>query len=248
MTRRQRRGPKRQLIYLVRTALHRVGLDLVHDPFRYRFMHALTQRGVTAVLDVGANVGQFGDELRHAGYRGRIVSAEPLQSAYARLAEHVRTDAAWHAERAAVSREPGTLTMNVSANSVSSSALPILDRHASAAPASGYVGSEEVPATTVDDLVSRHRIDPGAALLKVDVQGYEMAVFEGAAATLSQFAMVRTELSLVSLYEGQALLPEVVEHLGRHGLELWSVEPGFTEAATRRMLQLDGVFVRPEGR
>jgi FkbM family methyltransferase len=241
-----RRRPKSQAIFAVRTALHRMGLDLVRDPFRYRFMHLLGQRSVTEVLDVGANAGQFGDDLRACGYTGRIVSVEPLRDPYDRLVEHVRSDPRWQTERAAVSRTSGTLTMNVSANSVSSSALPILDRHTVAAPSSEYVAREDVPATTVDDLVARHRIDPAAALLKVDVQGYEMPVFEGAAATLSQFAMVRTELSLVSLYEGQALLPEVVEHLRGHGLALWSVEPGFTEPQTRRMLQVDGVFVREE--
>jgi FkbM family methyltransferase len=241
-----RRRPKSQAIFAVRTALHRVGLDLVRDPFRYRFMYVLGRRSITEVLDVGANAGQFGGDLRACGYTGRIVSVEPLGGAYDRLVERVRTDARWETERAAVSRTSGTLTMNVSANSVSSSALPILDRHTVAAPASGYVASEEVPATTVDDLVARHQIDPASALLKVDVQGYEMPVFEGAATTLSQFAMVRTELSLVPLYEGQALLPEVVEHLRRNGLALWSVEPGFTEPGTRRMLQVDGVFVRED--
>lgn len=237
-----------RVIYAVRTSLHRLGFDVVRDPFRYRFLHAMTQRSITDVLDVGANAGQFGDQLRHGGYSGRIVSVEPLQQAYDQLAAHVRADPQWLAERSAVSRAPGVLTMNVSGNSVSSSALPILDRHTAAAPSSGYVAREQVTATTVDDLVARHRIDPATALLKVDVQGYEMPVFEGAAATLSQFAMVRTELSLVPLYEGQALLPEVVDHLARHGLELWSVEPGFTEPGTRRMLQLDGVFARGERR
>jgi FkbM family methyltransferase len=239
-----RRRPKSQAIFVLRTALHRVGLDLVRDPFRYRFMHVLGQRAITDVLDIGANTGQFGDDLRACGYAGRIVSVEPLADAYTHLVEHVRTDSRWDTERAAVSRAVGTLTMNVSANSVSSSALPILERHTVAAPSSGYVASEDVPATTVDDLVARHRIDPASALLKVDVQGYEMPVFEGAAATLSRFAVVRTELSLVSLYEGQALLPEVVDHLRGHGLALWSVEPGFTEPGSRRMLQVDGVFVR----
>lgn len=241
-----RRAPRSQAIFALRTALHRAGLDLVRDPFRYRFMHMLRQRAVADVLDIGANTGQFGDDVRACGYTGRIISVEPLGQAYERLVEHVRTDPNWHTERAAVSRTSGTLTMNVSANSVSSSALPILERHTVAAPSSQYVTSEDVPATTVDDLVARHRIGPASALLKVDVQGYEMPVFEGAAATLSQFAMVRTELSLVSLYEGQALLPEVVEHLRGHGLALWSVEPGFTEPGTRRMLQVDGVFVREE--
>jgi hypothetical protein len=81
-------------------------------------------------------------------------------------------------------------------------------------------------------------------MLKIDVQGYERAVLDGAAKTLSSFRGVRTEMSLVPLYKGQALMPEVMGRLGQHGFELWLVDPGFTEPDTRRLLQLDGVFFR----
>jgi hypothetical protein len=134
--------------------------------------------------------------------------------------------------------------MNVSGNSVSSSVLPMLERHANAAPAAQYVGQEEVVATTVDEIVSSYDLDPERALLKIDVQGYEREVLDGAAKTLSSFCAVRTEMSLVPLYEGQALMPEIVDHLSRRGFDLWFVEPGFTEPDTRRLLQLDGVFFR----
>src|SRR5262249_17929998 len=136
------------------------------------------------------------------------------------------------------------LTMNISGNSVSSSVLPMLDAHASAAPSAQYVAQEEVPATTVDEIVTARDIDPERTLLKVDVQGYEREVLDGAAKTLASFRGVRTEMSLVPLYEGQALMPEIVDLLARHGFQLWFVEPGFSEPTTRRLLQLDGIFFR----
>jgi hypothetical protein len=69
-------------------------------------------------------------------------------------------------------------------------------------------------------------------------------VLDGAAQTLSRFAGVRTEMSLVPLYEGQALMPDIVSCLDERGFDLWFVERGFTDPRTRRMLQLDGVFFR----
>jgi hypothetical protein len=96
----------------------------------------------------------------------------------------------------------------------------------------------------VDEIVTAHDLDPERTLLKIDVQGYERDVLDGAVKTLPAFLGVRTEMSLVPLYEGQALMPEIVELLARHGFELWHVEPGFTEPGTRRLLQLDGVFFR----
>jgi FkbM family methyltransferase len=196
------------------------------------------------VLDVGANAGQFGKLLRQSRFRGRIHSVEPLRAAYQLLEATAAGDPLWTVQRAAVSARVGTLTMNVSGNSVSSSVLAMLDTHTSAAPGAQYVAQEEVPATTVDEIVAAHGIEPERSLLKIDVQGYEREVLDGAAKTLSTFRGVRTEMSLVPLYEGQALMTEILDILQRGGFELWFVEPGFSDPSTRRLLQLDGVFFR----
>lgn len=235
---------KRRVVAATARAVNRTGFTVTRDRFRHRFVHGLRMHAVTAVLDVGANRGQFAQALRRAGFTGRIVSVEPLDEAYTALVLASAPDATWSTERAAVSHEPGEITMNVSDNLVSSSVLPILERSVTAAPSTRYVRSETVPATTVDELVVRHALVPGETLLKIDVQGYELAVLGGAAATLDHFAAVRAELSLVPLYEGQALLPEMIDHLGSHGFELWDLDPGFVEPATRRLLQVDGVFFR----
>lgn len=240
---RQRPPVAVRAVSTVRRLVNRAGFDVVRDPTR-QFATALQQHGVTTVIDIGANVGQFGESLRRTGFTGRIHSVEPLQVAYDQLSARVRAEANWTAERAAVSHAPGTVTMNVAGNSVSSSVLPMLGTHAEAAPRSRYVATEEVPATTVDEMAARLGIEPETTLLKIDVQGYEKSVLDGATATLPRFVGVRTELSLTPLYDGQALLAEVVRYLEDAGLELWYVEPGFRDPATRRLLQLDGTFFR----
>jgi FkbM family methyltransferase len=244
----RRPGLRARAVNAAARAVNRAGYELTRDRFKHRFLHALDQHGVRTVLDIGANVGQFGATMRRGGFTGRIVSVEPLGDAFDELRARAAADGNWSAERAAVSDRPGSLTMNVSQNSVSSSALPILERSTTAAPQTAYVATEEVAATTVDDLVARHGIDPATALLKIDVQGYEAAVLAGAADTLERFAAVRTEMTLVPLYEGQSLLPEMIEFFGRHGFDLWYVEPGWVEPGTQRLLQLDGVFFRADTR
>jgi FkbM family methyltransferase len=224
--------------------VHRAGFDVTRDTFKYRFVHQVREHGIDTVLDIGANTGQFAVLMRQSGFSGRIHSVEPLQSAYTQLQAAAGRDSRWTVQRAAVGAEAGALTMNVSGNSVSSSVLPMLDRHADAAPSAKYVAQEEVPATTVDDIVRAQDLDPERTLLKIDVQGYEKAVLDGAAKTLPAFRAVRTEMSLVPLYEGQVLMPEVVAELGALGLDLWFIEPGFAEPDTRRLLQLDGMFFR----
>lgn len=229
----------------VRLLVNRAGYEVTRDHFKHRFVRSLHQAGIDCVLDVGANIGQFGAQLRRAGFAGRIHSLEPLQAAYDELQRRTAHDDRWRVQRAAVSAEAGTIRMNVSGNSVSSSVLPMLDRHAVAAPQAQYVGVEEVPSTTVDAIVDESGLSPQRTLLKIDVQGYERQVLAGAAATLDRFAGVRTEMSLVPLYEGQVLMPEMVDLLTGRGFELWYIEPGFVEPRTQRLLQLDGLFLRP---
>ena len=240
------RDAREQLKVAVRNVLHKRNLDLVRNPFPVRIAAALDIFGVETVLDVGANVGQYGAGLRASGYRGRIVSFEPLSDAYARLAKRCAHDPQWTASREAVGAEPGELEINISANSYSSSLLPMTSAHTGAAPGSEYVGVEKVPVTTLADVLPAHDVDPARTWLKIDTQGYEAQVLDGAGGRLGEFAAVQLELSFVPLYAGQALFDELVARLTDAGLVLFGLEAGFSDPRTGRTLQCDGVFVRAD--
>ena len=119
---------------LARQVLHRVDVDIV----RYRKstqavrIRILRHVGVTVVLDVGANSGQYVQLLRRSGYGGRIVSFEPLSVAFAELSQGALGDPLWDCRRLAIGDEEGTTTIHVAGNSWSSSLLPMLDRHGTA--------------------------------------------------------------------------------------------------------------------
>jgi FkbM family methyltransferase len=221
-----------------------MGVEVSRQPYTYRLVERLTSHEITTVVDVGANTGQYATKLLEARYRGAILSVEPLRTPYEQLAAKAAKRPNWDAVRAAMSAEPGTLTVHIAGNSQSSSVLPMLDLHASAAPKSQYIGTEEVPASTVDDLLGEWGIDPAACFLKIDVQGYESSVLDGAARTLPALAMVELELSLAPLYDGQALMPELMQRMADNGLVPWSLNPTFADARTGQLLQVDGVFVR----
>lgn len=235
--------PRGMRTVLRRTA-NRFGVDISRNPFPRRLAGLCGLLGVDDVLDVGANSGQYATFLRDAGYRGRIVSFEPLAEPARALRTAAARDPRWQVEQVALGAHAGQVAIHVAGNSYSSSALPMLDAHLSAAPESRYVGQETAPMTTVDDMVARHAPDLSRTLLKIDVQGYEWEVLAGAAATLSAVAAVQVELSLVPLYSGQRLMGDIVDLLVGTGLDLWSLEPGFRDPRNGRMLQCDGVFVR----
>jgi FkbM family methyltransferase len=228
---------------VVRGVLQRADLDVSRGTYTNRLVRTLDARGIDTVLDIGANVGQFATLTRRSGFAGRIISCEPLTGAFGQLGARAAKDDQWLPLHTAVGREPGTTTINVSANSFSSSVLDMTDAHLTSAPGSGYISSETVPMTTVRALAAKHSVDPARTLLKIDTQGYEEEVLAGAGDLVGEFAAIQLELSFVELYTGQQLFDDLYARMRGLGFRLQILESGFSDA-TGRMLQCDGLFVR----
>jgi len=82
--------------------------------------------------------------------------------------------------------------------------------------------------------------------LKIDVQGFEAQVLAGAKDLLPRIQGLMLELSLVPCYRNQIVFQPMLEFLGNRGFELWNLMPGTAERETERLLQVDGVFFRPD--
>jgi FkbM family methyltransferase len=233
----------------IRRSLHRLGWDLrrfnPNDSHWAQLVRQLEIHDVNVVLDVGANVGQFAGRLRDSGFRGRIISFEPLASAHAELKRQSRWDHNWIvAPRAAIGDRDGRITINVSGNSVSSSVLSMLARHVLAEPTSQPVSCEEVDLQQLDTIAEDNISDRDRPFLKLDVQGFEYQVLQGASHFLDRVVGVQMEMSLVPLYDGERLFDPMLHELQDRGFELWSLIPGFVDPNNGRLLQVDGVFFR----
>jgi FkbM family methyltransferase len=231
----------------VRGIAKQCGYEILGLPRAYAATRTLgglfQQEQINLVLDVGANEGQFADQVRASGYSGKIVSFEPLASAHAVLCSRAHADGDWTiADRTAVGAKTGSVDINISRNGVSSSILNMLPSHSDAEPASGYIGAETVPVNRLDDLCVLSSED--RAMLKIDVQGYEKQVLDGAHNVLANCKAVILEMSLIPLYGGQLLALDLWTLLAQQGFEAWSLEPGIRHPKTGRMLQFDGTFVR----
>ncbi len=227
-----------------RQVIEAVGYDIVplhrHDTARLR--NLLQRHQIAMVVDVGANQGQYARRMRVLGFRGRILSIEPGADAFSLLSRHAATDPLWAVERLAIGAESGVAQLHVAANSVSSSLLGIRQTHLDAAPDAAPRTAEPVVVKRLDDVV-----DAGQTRLwlKIDTQGFELQVLRGARQTLAHTQVLQAELSLASLYEGQANFLEVLQHLEDAGFSVVDLVPGFRDQDTGRLLQCDVIAARP---
>ena len=206
--------------------------------------HLLQQYNINLVLDIGANEGQYGRALVKNGYRGRIVSFEPLPDAFERLSQNRWGFAAWQVEQFALGAEDSTAVLNIAGNSQSSSLQAMHPSHVAAAPESAYIGDCTVTIKRLDSVFDRYYRPGDRCYLKMDVQGHEHQVLAGASGCLDSIVAVEAELSMIPLYEGQLLWTEAIEAMKSLGFELASITPGFRDRDTSVMLQADGVFIR----
>ena len=233
----------------LRSLAEATGLEVrktsVYTSQKLRHHLLFSQLHIDLVLDVGANTGQFARQCRAAGYNGKILSFEPSASAHAALLRSAASDPLWAvADRMALGAANGETEINIAVNSYSSSILPMLDAHRSAAPNSVYIQKERVPLRRLDDVVVATVPSHNNIFLKLDVQGYESHVLAGAAQVLAHSVALQLEMSLLPLYLGETLMPQMHADLAAQGFALWDLEPSFRDPATGRLLQVDGIFTK----
>lgn len=210
-----------------------------------RVILLLKHNKIDLIFDIGANTGQYARELFSLGYKGKIVSIEPLSEAYNQLLKHSENNPNWIiAERCALGDKNEDSEINITENSVSSSLMEILPGHTDSEPASKIIGKENIKVYTLDSIADKYFNSNNIVFLKIDTQGFEEKVLKGAETTLKRVKGVQLELSLVKLFEGQKLYLELIGMMKSYGFDLYSVEPAFTDKRTGRLLQVNGLFFR----
>ena len=202
--------------------------------------------GIDVVFDVGANNGQYGRELLSMGWDKRLISFEPVSCAYRKLSANARPYPKWHAENFGLGSTDGAATIHLTQNVQSSSFREILPAHVNAAPASACVGTENVKVARLDTVVDDYCGPEDRCFLKMDVQGFERDVLEGAGNALGRCIGLQAEMAVTPLYEGETLFPEMVDYLAELGYCLMSIHGVFEDEQTGQHAQLEGIFYRRE--
>jgi FkbM family methyltransferase len=196
------------------------------------------------LLDVGANRGQFSLMARLIHPELPIHAYEPLPSEAAMYRQVLGADRRVSLHEFALGAECGTAELHVSGSPDSSSLLPIGHLQAQHFPGTEEVKRTRVPVVTLDTLAS-HWQSASRALLKLDVQGFELQVLRGARNALHHCGYVYAECSNVALYCRQALFPEVAGFLGSEGFTL--IRRLNEYWADDELIQADYLFGRSRG-
>lgn len=176
----------------------------------------ILKTGLATVVDVGANRGQFALAARRWASKAYIISFEPLAEAASSFRKVFQGDLKVTFHQAAIGGRSGETIIHVAAADDSSSLLPITPLQERLFPGTGEIQTEMVKIGPLSDYVMPEEI-VSPALLKLDVQGYELEALRGCEDLLNRFSHVYAECSFVELYSGQALVDDIVAWLRERG-------------------------------
>jgi FkbM family methyltransferase len=211
-----------------------------------RRMKLVNSKQIDLLIDVGANTGQYSCLMRDYGYKGRIISFEPLIDAYNKLIQLKENDPLWDAFNFALGDKHEKSFINISGNSYSSSILDMLDTHLDSAPESKYIARQEILIKKLDEIFTDISNESSNIMLKMDVQGFEKEVLDGAKNCINQVDIIQLEMSIKPLYKDELILCEMINYLDKLNFELFSLENGYFDSDTGQLLQVDGIFSRKQ--
>jgi FkbM family methyltransferase len=210
----------------------------------YSLAGFLRSRDINVIIDVGANRGQFADNVFKQGFRGRIISFEPILELANDLEQGARRRSNWEIRPFALGESGGEALLNVSASDDFSS----FKEHARE--------SEDI----FDGIATKHtqraavrRLDEtdiglcsaSRIFIKSDTQGYDREVLNGATRILPQVLGIQVEVPIHQLYKDTWTFSEAVCHLGKIGFvpaQFWPVTTFPDDPASA--VELDCIFRR----
>jgi FkbM family methyltransferase len=198
--------------------------------------------GINCVLDVGANRGQYGRFLRNCGYQGHIISFEPSPKDFAFLQQQAQQDPLWQVHNYGLGDTDATLQFNITSDTLFNSFLQPNE----------FILTHGVAVHDVID-VPIHRLDgildtvladvkTPSIYLKLDTQGYDLKVLEGAKKIRHRLSALQSELSLIAIYEGSPNYLDSIAQLNEMGFSITGLFP-ITRDNGLRVVEFDCVMI-----
>lgn len=221
------------------------------EKIKYRLNKSLHRRkkllhhfGITKILDVGANTGQYAMQLRQIKFVGDIISFEPINSVFNILKKNLAHDPKFTAKNYALGDKNEIKSINISKNFAASSFFSRARHLEELAKHTEYVSEEEVEIKDLDSIFGSICSADDVVFLKLDTQGYEKIILEGAKKSLKKIKGIQIELALKPSYNNAPEFKEIFKIIEESGFTLFSLEEGFEDDITGQLLEIDAIFFR----
>ena len=194
--------------------------------FRYQLLAGVEHAPVLSnklltIIDIGANRGQFTLAARVLS-DARVISFEPLPIPAHTFQKIFKGDEKVRLHIAAIGKSLERKIIHLSKRDDSSSLLEISDMQSDLFPGTHEVGILEIQVGRLIDFCNAEEILK-PAMLKLDVQGFELQALQGCIDLINKFDFVYCECSFVELYKNQNLADKVIEYLADLGFKLTGI-------------------------
>jgi FkbM family methyltransferase len=200
--------------------------------------------GITSVIDVGANAGQFRDQLRsEVGFTGPVYSFEPDPALAAALRQRAAADPEWTIFPIALGAAAGTMTFNIMRNSVYNSFhVPDAEQSAHHGNGNAVAHTIDVEVRTLDSMADAFP-DLARAYFKIDTQGFDLEVLKGGWEVVRRVPALQTEVSLRRLYLEGPTMEQSIAAFARLGFSVADFFLVSTDGQ-HRAVEFDCIMVR----
>lgn len=230
--------------YLIKKILSSFGVEI--HRIQVGGLSFFRSYNIETVFDIGANMGQFAEEIRHELPDAQIYSFEPVKETYDTLVENFSNDKKFRAFNVGLGSKKESKEIKISAYSLSSSFLPQSKTLETVFPHTKEVGMETVSVERLDDIWHEVGEPRDGVLVKMDTQGFEAEVIAGGKACLSAASAVLIETSFVEIYSGQPLFDDIYKLLKELGFSYHGSLRAKRHPKTGEVMFEDSIFVRSD--
>lgn len=237
---------------LIHSLFNYFGYDFVksqynNSEYTQHLLNVLAGKHIDCVIDVGANKGQYGEQLRKIGYKGYIVSFEPVTSVFDALKSKCEKDDRWFCHKLALGDINEEKTINVYQSTVFSSFLEANAYSRKIWQSLENVTPEIVNVVKLDDVYAELVGSTGCTncMLKLDTQGYDKQAFDGSLGSLQYISALQSELSLIPVYDGMMPVYDVLQMFHDHNFYISGMYP-INRDESLAVIEYDCVLVKRE--
>lgn len=197
------------------------------------------------IIDVGGSHGQFAIEAFKQYPGVTIHSFEPLPECYQELVDLANVWPDLNPVNLGLSDVSGVKDFWVSKFNDSSSLQEMLPAHIEAWPFTATERKISINVTTLDSYIENINLVP-PVMMKIDVQGHETHVIQGAVNTLKNCQRVIIECNIAPLYKDQPSFTEINNIMKSLGFCLDCYISPLRHPKTREIMSFDLIYFRPE--